>query len=163
MSIWSQYEALADYITLKYQSELRTVLGTATLLIEEESETRSLYSESGRGQERRDFYRVLLGILTAARAAPATSTYEVSAHSIRLTPRSIRKATTHRHHPHGLPRLVWGPPKRSIFSQKATLREWQEGLLAQDLGKPELVLFLLWEASHGLISPLQYLCHVLQQ
>ncbi|KAK6429859.1 hypothetical protein LTR95_013994, partial [Oleoguttula sp. CCFEE 5521] len=133
MSVWSQYSALADYITLKYQAELHTVLDTATSLVDEECETHSLYGQSGLSDKRNAFYDRLTDVLNSARVAPSSSTYDSSAHSLLLTPKIIRQATGHRRYPQHLLRLVRGPPKRSFFSQKATLHEWQQGLLAQDL------------------------------
>jgi len=142
MSIWQQYSALADYISLKYQSELHIVLGTATTLIEEELETRSIRSGKAFQSQHKHFYRQLQRTLHATRAAPSASTYERSAHGIRLTPKIVRRVTKPRHCPKIL-RLPRGPPRSSLFAQKAELRKWQTDLLQRDLSSPELAFFLV--------------------
>lgn len=142
MSIWQQYSALADYISLKYQSELHIVLGTATSLIDEELETRSLSGRSTARKARQHLYRQLQRTVHATRAAPSASTYETSAHAIRFTPTILHSVTKSHLYPKST-RLSLGPPRSSLFAQKAELREWQKDLLQRDLCSPELAFFLV--------------------
>lgn len=161
MSIWTAYHALADYISLKYDVERHIVFATAHDLIDKESETRSLHGKRGGVEERRDFHRALQQTVDAVREAPSPSAYQHSAHALRITPKIFLKATKGRRL--YILRLIRGPGKHSFFRTKASLHEWQEGLLVQDLGRPELIFFLASEAAHGLIRPLEIQHDVLQQ
>lgn len=142
MSIWQQYEALADYISLKYQSELHIVLGTATSLIEEELETRSLRSRGASSRASHRFYTQLGRTLTASRTAPAASSYDRTAHLIRFEPEILHRTPKIKSCTTAL-WIVRGPPRDSLFAQKAELRRWQRKLLQQDLTRPELVFSLV--------------------
>lgn len=142
MAIWQQYSALADYISLKYQSELHIVLGTATTLIDEELETRSTRGREGSHRERQHFHRQLRRTLHATRVAPSSSTYDTTAHTIRLTPKIFNRVTK-LHHCSLADRLPRGPPRSSLFAQKAELRHFQTDLLQRDLSSPELAFFRL--------------------
>ncbi|KAM0716873.1 hypothetical protein Q7P37_006725 [Cladosporium fusiforme] len=145
MSIWTPYHALADYITLKYLSELHTVIETTTCLIDQELETQSLFQKRDFAKARRNFSRVLERTVTTIEAAPRVATYERSARSCNFSPEAYREGLRTRHRPHSV-KLIRGPSRNSLFSLKPALHQWQDRLLIDDLSQPELLFSLLWEA-----------------
>lgn len=162
MSIWSQYTALADYITLKYQSELQIVHDTVASLVEEQHKPESPPITTTR-QNCYSITRITSRVSTVTRAAPSIDTYETLAHSTNITPENIHHATAPYRRPHGIWQFIRGPPRCSIFAQKAALRRVRSNLFAQNLSRPELVCFLFWEATHGFLDPQEPCRYVFQQ
>lgn len=161
MSIWTHYHALAEYITLKYVSELHTVVDTATSIIDRELEIQSLSSARGLATSRRDFSKTLHRTVITVKEAPSVTAYGQSARSCLLSPEICREVLRTHHRPDGI-RVIRGPSKRSLFSLKPALHQWQDRLLVDDLSQPELLLALLWEASHGLVDPSRFIRDVFQ-
>lgn len=161
MSIWTPYHALSEYITLKYQSEICIIIDTTKSLVDEETESRSLCKQTGSSRRSKHLLRAIKRTSTAVRSVPRLSTYERSAHSCLFTPRAYQEALAHHHRPCGF-RVIKGPSKQSLFSQKPALHLWQDRLLFDDLSTPELFFSLIWEASHGCINPSQIARDVLQ-
>ena len=73
MSIWSQYDALANYITFKYQFELQIVLDTVASVVQEQHEPGNLRSTDTR-HIRREVAKITSRALTVTRAAPSVDT-----------------------------------------------------------------------------------------
>jgi len=143
MSVWQQYAALADYISLKYQSELHLILGTTTSIIDQELGAHSRgTSEHHSRADRQHFYHQLQRILVAIRSAPAVSTYQRTAHTIHLSPEILRGQAAVCRRPSQI-KLLRAPPRSSVFAQKAELREWHKDLLQEDLCTPELAFSLV--------------------
>jgi hypothetical protein len=162
MSIWLQYDALAQYLTLKYQSELHIVLRSLELLAGEARRAKSLDSNEHL-QQHYDTPQPVRKVSTAIRSAPAVSTYGRSARAKNITPKNIRHIPSPTKRARSIIYLVRGPPRTSLFAQKGVLLKRQKDRFLEDCGSPELIFFIFWEATHGRVDLQQCFRHVFHQ